>query len=370
MKALVAAASLWIGVPLTPLAPVPLKQGLAPATLSGSPAPGLVSPLAPAAAAPAVAAVQPLLAAAAQTNSPTPSPAAADSGGDLFDGRFSHKSGDLDAEFNAIHAAVRSGDAGPLPESARSARFLFVGGMFASRTSDYFGANLRRLDVLGLEADPVRLDTQGRRRAGLRAIEAAVRRAPGPVVLVGHSRGGVLVHDWYRRASAELKAKVERIVLIQAPLTGTPFADHALTGVWNRFKLRVIGRLLFGANLFRTAAEMTPGMRRHVLSILPAWAPGDLSKVYTLSTSISSLRGFYEKRRLLLERLGVPDSDGLVPVASARVEGARNVLLRDMEHKHTVLQRPGWFKRLQGYRPHPGYDAGDMTEAFVRLMYR
>jgi len=370
MRSLVAAASLWVGIPLTPLAPIPLKQGLAPVALSGAPTPGLAvtpTPLAPAtplAVSPAVAAVQPL-AAAAKTDAPAP----ADPGGDLFDGRFSPK-GDLDADFNALHASVRAGQAGPLPEAARSARYLFVGGMFASRTNDYFGANIRRLDALGIEATPVKLDTQGRRRQGLRAIELAVRRAPGPVVLVGHSRGGVLVHDWYRRAPAALKAKVERVILIQAPLTGTPYADHALTGWWNRVKLRFLGPLLFRANLFRTVAEMTPGMRRHILSILPGWEPGDLAKVYTLSTSISSLRGFYEKRRLLLERLGVPDSDGLVPVSSSQVPGARNVLLRDVEHKHTVLQRPGWFKRLQGYRPHPGYDAGDMTEAFVRLMYR
>lgn len=368
MKTLFVSAALWIGVPLTPLAPPALKPGAVPPPMAGSAVVGLaapapVAPLAPLAPAIVPAAIQAAVQASAAKPGDAPS---ADPIGDAFDGRLKS----LDAEFAGLHAAVRAGQAGPLPDAVSAPRYLFVGGMFANRTKDYFGANMRRLDALGVESYPVKLDTQGRRRAGLRAIEAAVRRSPVPVVLVGHSRGGVLAHDWYRRASPALKAKVERLVLIQAPITGTPYADHALIGRWNRFKLRVLGPLLFGSNLFRTVAEMTLGMRSHVLSILPAWAPGDLEKVYTLSTSISSLRGFYEKRRKALEKLGVPDSDGLVPAAASRIDGARNVLLRDVEHKHTVIQKPGWVKRLQGYRPHPGYDAGDLTEAFVRLLYR
>jgi len=367
MKTLIASAALWIGVPLTSLAPIPLKPSVAPPPFAGPAVPGQTAPAPLPSAAPTPSIVPAAISAAVQASAAKPGEApASDPIGGAFDGRLKN----LDADFSDLHAAVRAGQAGPLPDSARDARFLFVGGMFANRTKDYFGANMRRLDALGIEAAPVRLDTQGRRRAGLRAIESAVRRAPGPVVLVGHSRGGVLVHDWYRRASPELKAKVERLVLIQAPITGTPFADHALTGRWSRFKLRVLGPLLFGSNLFRTVGEMTLRMRRHILAILPAWAPGDLEKVYTLSTSVSSLRGFYEKRRRVLEKLGVPDSDGLVPVASSRIAGAHNVLLRDVEHKHTVIQNPGWVKRLQGYRPHPGYDAGDLTEAFVRLLYR
>lgn len=372
MKALVAATALWIGMPLSPQAPLPPGPALSPTAFTLPSAPGLITPL-PFSLAPApLPTATPVKADLLRLNPPVQDAApTSDLIGDVFDGRALEPKGlELDEDFTALHAEVRGGKADPLPESARAVRYLFVGGMFASREKDYFGANLRRLDALGLEASLVPIDTQGRRRAGLRAIEAAVRDAQGPVVLIGHSRGGVLVHDWFRGAPTELKAKVKRLVLIQAPLAGTPFADWALTGRWNRFRLHWLGRLVFGANLLRTGAEMTPRMRRRVLDSLPAWGPEDREKVYTLRTTISALHGFYEKRRVLLKRLGVPESDGMVPVDSARVEGGRNVLLRDLEHKHTVLQRPGWITRIRGYRPHPTHDAGDMTEALVRLLFR
>lgn len=367
MKALITAATLWLGAPLAPTGAPSLNPGMTPAARP-SPAPlGLLAPVPLSAAAPS-ATPPPLSPQAAALETATPT---TDIAGDAFDGRPARAQGqELNQEFTALHAAVRDGYAGPLPVRARDARYLFVGGMFASRTPDYFGGNLRRMNALGLSAAAVPLNTQGRRYAGLRAIEAAVAGSREPVVLIGHSRGGVLIHDWYRGASAELKAKVERIVLLQAPLTGTPFADWSIKGRWDRLKLRWLGPIIFGSNLFRTVAEMTPRVRGRVLAALPLWGPNDLEKVYTLGTAVSSLRGYYERRRAVMTRLGAGENDGLVTVASSRVAGGRNILLRGVEHKHTVLQRPNWLKRLQGYRPHPNYDAGDLTEAFVRLLFR
>lgn len=268
--------------------------------------------------------------------------------------------------------SVRAGTAGPLPDAAKKARVLLVGGIFSNHTTDSLGAPLRRLQKLGLDASKVRIDTEGNSRAGLKAIEEAVRRSPGPVVLIGHSRGGVLVHDWFRLAEPALKAKVVRLVPVDAPLGGTEYADFMRGSPWRRFHLHWGGRLVFGTSLLRAVLELTTRVRRLALKRLPSWQAGDLDKVYAVQSVISPEQPHhraYAGRQRLLSRLGAPENDGVVPVRSARVPGARNVLLRDVNHENMTLERPGWFKRLMGHRPHPDHGAGDLAETLLRLLF-
>jgi len=191
------------------------------------------------------------------------------------------------------------------------------------------------------------------------------------VVLIAHSRGGTLVHDWYRLASPELKAKVARVVVMQAPLAGTSYIDWYLESRWRRFKAARLGPWVYGVNVLRGLNEITRHTRRWVAARLPAWAPGDLAKFLTVRTTMPvGTDRFYEKDRLLMAARGEPDNDGRVPAAGGRIPGARDVFLPGVDHQQLVLQRPDLRRRLQGYAPHPAMDAGDATEALVRLLFR
>ncbi|MDE2293307.1 MAG: hypothetical protein KGL53_14595, partial [Elusimicrobia bacterium] len=189
------------------------------------------------------------------------------------------------------------------------------------------------------------------------------------VALVGHSRGGVIAHDWYRLAPPELKAKVSRLVLIQAPLGGTGYADWVLGTWWRRLVTRVLGWLL-RADLAGTARELTRAARAAALAALPPMTPEDLAKTLVLRTVKRPGTDLYGRRARLLESMGEAESDGIVPADAARLPGAADIVLRDVDHSTTVLKRAGWLKRWRGYRPHLGYDAGDLTEALVRSLYR
>jgi len=276
------------------------------------------------------------------------------------------------AEPTVLSAAAPPDAAAPLPDAAKEVRYLLVRGLFGNHTSDYFDGNLRRLKSLGLDARDVLIDTEGHRMADLRAIETAVAASPKPVVLIGHSRGGILAHDWYRRAAPELKSKVARLVAVQSPLRGTPLADEKVATRWGRLKTYWAGRLLFGEETFRTTVELTTRVRARVMAGLPQWTPEDLKKTYAVRSVIRFIKRhpYYKSSHAALTRLGSPDNDGRVPADSARIPGAGEVLLPDVDHDNTVIKNPGWFKRLQGARANPDFDPGDFTEALVRSLFR
>lgn len=275
---------------------------------------------------------------------------------------------DKTLRFLAALDLVRNKAAGPLPEALKRTRTLVVPGLFGNHVPDLYGGNLRRLAELGLRADIVRVPTEDRTAEGLRRIEEAVRASEEPVVLVGHSRGGVLVHDWFRRAPAGLKAKVARVVLFQAPLSGTTFADWVLGSWWRRLVARVLG-WGYWSSLLKTVRELTPEARAAALASLPPWDAADLAKVWVLRSVKAPGPGLYGRHAGVLKAMGAHETDGIVPAASAAVPGAADVILQDVDHSNTVLANPGVFKRWRGYAPHPDYDVGDITEALLRLLF-
>ncbi|MBI5595531.1 MAG: GNAT family N-acetyltransferase [Elusimicrobia bacterium] len=288
--------------------------------------------------------------------------------------KFPHGAADTPARdktlrFLAALDLVRNKTAGPLPAALARTRILVVPGLFGNHVGDLYGGNLRRLQALGLRGEVLRVDTEGRTEAGLRRIEDAVRASPEPVVLVGHSRGGVMVHDWFRTAPAELKAKVARVVVFQSPISGTGFADWVLGSWWRRLVARLLG-WRYWADLLKTIRELTPAARAAALASLPPWDATDLAKVWVLRSVKAPGPGLYGRHAGVLKALGAGETDGIVPAASAAVPGAADIILQDVDHSNTVLQKPGAFRRWRGYQPHPSYDAGDITEALLRLLFR
>lgn len=276
---------------------------------------------------------------------------------------------DKTLRYLAVMDLMRKGTAGPLPAELKKTRTLIVPGLFGNHQGDAYQGNLRRMAELGLEGSVLPINTEDKAAEGMAAIAAAVAESPEPVVIVGHSRGGVLVHDWYRLAPAELKAKVARVVLVQAPLAGTRFAEWVRGSRWRRLVVRYLS-WRYGADILETARLMTPKVRAAVLEALPPWTREDLAKVWVLRSVKAPGRSFYGRHAALLKAMGDHDSDGIIPAASAAVPGAKDILLQDVDHSNTMLQRPGWMKRWRGYRPHPSYDAGDITEALLRLLFK
>ena len=159
------------------------------------------------------------------------------------------------------------------------------------------------------------------------------------------------------------------MVLVQAPLAGTNFANWVLGSAWRRLIARYLS-WRYRADILKTAREMTPKVRAAVLEALPPWTREDLAKVWVLRSVKPPGRSFYGRHAALLKAMGDRDSDGIIPAASAAVPGAKDIFLQDVDHSNTMLEKPGWLKRWRGYGPHPDYDVGDLTEALMRLLFK
>ena len=280
--------------------------------------------------------------------------------------------GDLTPLFLSIHEQVRAGQAAPLSPGPRRVKYLFVYGLFGNHITDYMQGSVRRLRALGLESDFIGIQTEGDRLSNFEKINNAVSTRE-QVVLIGHSRGGVLIHDWYRSASNSSKEKVLKLVVIQAPLRGTPIADWALEHWYTRAAVALLGALPGWGDVSEAILELTTDTRRQVMAGLPPFSPADLEKVYAVYSSFepgvndSAHKDMLLAHGIIKGRTG-EDSDGLVPVDSAQVPGARRVFLSDFDHEDSALEDAGWFKGMRGSRPSAKMSVGDFSEALVRIL--
>ncbi len=281
----------------------------------------------------------------------------------------------LTARFHEIHEQVRKGTANDFLEQSGGYRYLFVKGFMGNHISNYMEDQVSQLKQLNLNAAFIEIATEGDAEGNLAKIAADVRASDKPVILIGHSRGGMLIHDWYRLADPEMKEKVARLVLIQATVGGSPAADYVLDNWFLKSAAWLLGWLPSWGNVLETVRELSTAQRQQALARLPPLTANDLAKMYVLYTSFDPIKntryhtnmkipwGFFEGR-------ADEPRDGLVGVNEAKISGAHNIYLQDLDHEDTVIQTAGWFKRLSGSQPTPDYRVGDIAETIIRLILR
>jgi hypothetical protein len=283
---------------------------------------------------------------------------------------------DLTPAFQSTIEDVEAGIAEPLaPSTLKRHKVLLVKGFLGNHISGYMEMMLLRFRGLGFDADFIPVATEGGFEDDLRKIESAVAAAPRErVLLLGHSRGGILIHDWLRRASPELKGKTARAILLQAPLGGSEAADFILEHGATRGLARVMSLLPRWGDALRSLRELSTPSRKAALAGLPPMREEDLEKILAVQTAFvpgaAGEEGCHAEMKeawsIVKSRSGLP-GDGVVSTASSRLPGADSILLEGLDHEDTVLQNPGWLKELAGSRHCPGPSVGDLAEALLRV---
>ena len=195
---------------------------------------------------------------------------------------------------------------------------------------DYMARQHAWLRGLGLDAQVVRLPTAAPVAANARRVAAAVRGAPGPVILVAHSKGGLEALAALLRP--DVAARCQGFIALQSPFFGSPVADALLRGPRLRRALDHLARRT-GLGSGRGLTDLTTTTRvawmaRHAVAIA---AMMDHVPVITLATTLEGRmnwqEGVYGPLARWIEQQGSGPSDGLVPVASALLPGARQAVL-------------------------------------------
>jgi hypothetical protein len=246
-----------------------------------------------------------------------------------------------------------STDAGDSALAARLAghRVLLCYGLFGDLMAalrpiglDYMAGQLLWLRRIGVEAAPVPLPSAAPVARNAARIAEAVLAKPSPVLLLAHSKGGIEALSALLVAP-EVAARCRGFLALQSPFRGSPLADAALGLAPLRLAadrvLRLV-RLGEGQGLLDlTCAIRTPWMDAHAAAIEALAARLPMASLATVVGEGGSWRDRpYLPLARWMERIGAGPNDGLVPVASTRLPGARHAVVPG-GHRALVAAGPG-----------------------------
>jgi hypothetical protein len=229
----------------------------------------------------------------------------------------------------------------------RGMRVLLCNGLFgeviAGLQMDYMSAQLTWLLRLGVDASRIALPTAAPVAPNAARIAEAILARPAPCILVAHSKGGL------EALSALLlpgiAARCRGFLALQSPFGGSPIADLALSyGPLRDLADRVLRLAQLGDG--EGLADLTCVTRG-------AWMAAHAADIADLATRlpIASLAarlpaepGWRDRAYQVLAdwmaREGHGESDGLVPVASTILPGARHAVFEG-GHRALVAGGPG-----------------------------
>ena len=247
------------------------------------------------------------------------------------------------------HAALADAEFRRIAHRIRASRILFVPALFGGaalkasrlRLVDYLTDQVRHLRDEGFEADIAEIDTAERvERNGARLAEI-VEAHHRPTWVITHSKGGLdFLHALVERP--EITRFIDGWIAFQAPFWGSPVADvacgSARAGRISGRALNVIGRNLDLIADLRTD-HRAAYMDQRIAQV--AAIARDVPVMCVATTSGKALdrswRPVWPTARWM-DRLGLKN-DGLVPVGSAVLPGARYVMLDDLVHGEVAARR-------------------------------
>lgn len=208
---------------------------------------------------------------------------------------------------------------------------------------DYFDTQIGALRAEGAAVQTLDLPSAAPIGVNAARIAAAILASPTPVTVVAHSKGGLEALAALLRP--DVAAQCRGFLALQCPFHGTPLADAGLAQRAMRVAAHhLLGALHLGATRGLkdlTIAARTRWMQAHAVDIatLVATLP-----VLTVGTVVPARPHWREAGHALLsrwgERQGHGPGDGLVPLASTRLPGARHLTLPG-GHRALVASGPG-----------------------------
>jgi hypothetical protein len=208
---------------------------------------------------------------------------------------------------------------------------------------DYMAGQLAWLRRLGVAAQVVKLPTAAPVGVNAGRIAAALLAEDAPAILVAHSKGGLEALAALLRPG--MAQRCRGFVALQSPFFGSPLADWLLGP----------RPLLLAAHHAARLAQLGTGrgLRDLTCSVRQAWMRDNAAgiaalvariPVATLATQIGASgtwrESAYRPLARWLEARGAGPNDGLVPVASALLPGARQRILPG-GHRALVTAGPG-----------------------------
>lgn len=208
---------------------------------------------------------------------------------------------------------------------------------------DYMAGQLAWLHGIGVAATVVRLPTVAPVGVNAGRIVAAILAEASPVILIGHSKGGLEALAALLRPGIAMQCR--GFIALQTPFRGSPVADWVCGIRPFRLAAHHAARMLrLGTG--RGLKDLCCPVRLAWMEAHDAAVAGLVARmpVATLATELGPQPRWQDRAygplARWMERQGAGPSDGLVPVASALLPGARQAVLTG-GHRALVAAGPG-----------------------------
>ena len=273
----------------------------------------------------------------------------------------------LSKQFDAIH------DRGEIPadyemvlDRLRSYKFLLVPGYGTDMVRQgessfgiqvYFSPQIETFESLGIDYAIVQTKSGQLIDENGTTILEEIKKSKKPVILWGHSKGGVeVIHAALRMRPQHNRSMLSGMIIGQSPVYGTPVASSDISSGAEQgrplSRLRgplqlIIQKIIaefFGDADGEALAELSPEARTEY------WTPQREKDLKTLlmqvpvlsvvsaKTNEPGLDTPFELIRNDMDRRGIPN-DGMIPTDSMWLDGSSYVELKNVDHVGLYTQR-------------------------------
>lgn len=208
--------------------------------------------------------------------------------------------------------------------------------------TDYFRAPIEALKADGIEAEIAPVDTEESVAENGRRLATYIGASKRPVCIISHSKGGLDTLEFLLHAKPEIRRQVACWVVLQSPFAGSPVADLIVDEDWTRGIAEPVLRALGGSG--KSIDDLTVDVRTQYMSEYAQYIES-ISKSFPIialatyldETETPSLHMVPTHR--WMNKNGIKN-DGLVPLSSAILPGARYVVIPGLDHTDPVASKP------------------------------
>lgn len=208
--------------------------------------------------------------------------------------------------------------------------------------TDYFRSQVDALKADGIETEIAPVDTEESVAANGRRLAEYIGASKRPVCIISHSKGGLDTLEFLLHAEPQFRRQVACWVALQAPFAGSPVADLIVDEDWTKGITEPVLRALGGSG--KSLDDLSVDIRttymnknaQYIDSITKSF-PIIALTTYLDASQTPSLH-MAPTHRWMIDN-GIKN-DGLVPLSSAILPGARYVVIPGLDHTDPVAGKP------------------------------
>ena len=210
-----------------------------------------------------------------------------------------------------------------------------------AQLTEYIRAQVEALKTDGIDIEIAPIDTEQSVAENGRQLATYLAGNTRPVCIISHSKGGLDTLEFLLRAAPEYRRQIACWVVMQSPFAGSPVADLIVGEKWMRGITDPLLRALGGSE--QSLDDLTVSVRKEYMKKNFQYIEliGNSFPIIVVATDVDGSRTpslHMAPTQRWMKKQGL-ENDGLVPIESALLPGARYIVVPGLDHTDTVAKK-------------------------------